>query len=133
MPRTSSPSASDVKVPEFMDLLLRDVFEDSKKDDLLNGLAYFNSDCKEATGKSFSDLTEEGRYQYLVKLDEAILSGSRRERIPFYITFKTLCVSIYYSTEKGVKENLDYKPVPGGFEGDVALQPEDMIEIGNEM
>ena len=133
LPRTESPSASDVKVTEFMDLLLRDVFEDSTKDHLLNGLSAFDHDCRETTGKSFADLEESARYDYLVNLDRETMGRNHGEDIPFYVTFKTLCVSIYYSTEAGIKQNLEYTPVPGGFEGDIALQPGAKIEVGNEM
>jgi hypothetical protein len=53
--------------------------------------------------------------------------------VPFYYTFKKLCINIYYSTEEGIKQNLTYNPIPGGFQGDVLWQPGDKIEVGNEM
>jgi hypothetical protein len=52
LPRTNTPSASDVKVPEFIDLLLNDVFEDAAKKHLLDGLTQFDGDFQKATGKS---------------------------------------------------------------------------------
>lgn len=133
LPRTSSPAASEVKVPEFMDLLLIDVFDDTMREHLLSGLEAFDLDCQKATGKSFSDLTDERRYEYLVDQDRDIITGSHSEKIPFYAAFKKLCISIYYSTEAGIRENLEYRPIPGGFDGDVALDPGDIIEVGNEM
>ncbi|MCB0686596.1 MAG: gluconate 2-dehydrogenase subunit 3 family protein [Saprospiraceae bacterium] len=133
LPRTDSPAASDVKVTEFIDLLLHDVYDDATRDQFLSGIGTFDSDCQQVTGKSFLELSEEERYKYLVDLDEDVISKNYTEKIPFYLTFKTLCVSVYYSTEAGIKQNLAYTPVPGGFDGDVPLRSGDLIEVGNEM
>ena len=133
LPRTASPSASDVKVPEFMDLLLRDVFEEQAKEHMLGGLARFNEDCSEATGKRFHNLSAADQHAYLADIDQMVMEKSYPDAIPFYYTFKKLCISIYYSTEEGIKQNLKYNPIPGGFQGDVLLQPGEKIEVGNEM
>ncbi|NND34804.1 MAG: gluconate 2-dehydrogenase subunit 3 family protein [Saprospiraceae bacterium] len=133
LPRTSSPSASDVKVPEFMDLLCKDVFEEDARQHFLDGLAVFDNDCVSVGGKSFHKLSPEAQYDYLVDMDRMVMEKSYTDKIPFYYTFKKLCIAIYYSTEEGIKQNLNYNPIPGGFQGDVPWQAGDKIEVGNEM
>ena len=133
LPRTESPSATDVHVPEFMDLLLRDVFSNEAKEHLLKGLDQFDLDCKAANEKPFVKLDAAERHAYLRPLDEEVMSANYPDKIPFYYTFKKLCLSIYYSTEEGIKQNLKYNPIPGSYQGDIALSDDGIIEVGNEM
>ena len=133
LPRTSSPSASDVKVPEFIDLLLKDIFQEETKENLLGGLTTFDGDCQKAMGKSFHQLSPDEQHDYLIEIDEKVMGKRYTDLVPFYFTFKKLVIDIYYSTEEGIKQNLDYNPIPGRYQGDVLWQPGDKIEVGNEM
>jgi len=133
LPRTESPSASNVKVDRFMDLLLQDVFEDEVKQKFLQGLSQFDVDCQSVTGHSFVDLIESDKYTYLEKVDKEIMEQEYDDLVPFYYTFKHLTITIYFTTEQGVKQNLNYNPIPGSYIGEVDLGPDDKIIIGNKM
>ena len=88
LPRTDSPSASDVKVDRFMDLLLDDVFEEDVKQKFLQGLTLFDVECKNDTGSGFVDLNESERHDYLESIDEEIMGQEYDDLVPFYYTFK---------------------------------------------
>ena len=133
IPKTDSPSASEVKVPQFLDLLLKDVFDQEVTGKFLTGLAQFDEDCKVATGKSFVQLNQLDRNDYLDPVDREVMGKEYDELVPFYFTFKQLCVGTYYSTEQGIKQNLNYQPVPGQFQSDIALESGDKIMVGNQM
>jgi hypothetical protein len=133
LPRTASPSASDVKVDRFMDLLLQDVFEEEVKQKFIQGLSQFDEDCKSNTGSRFVELNESEQTAYLEKIDNEIMEQEYDELVPFYYTFKHLTITIYFTTEQGVKQNLNYNPIPGNFIGEVDLGPDDKIMIGNRM
>ena len=133
IPRTNTASASDVKVNKFIDLLLKDIFDEDVKQKILNGLSEFDQDCKSATGHSFTDLHESEQYIYLEKVDKDIMGKVYDKWVPFYFTFKHLTVTTYFSTEQGVKQNLNYTPVPGHYVGEIDLKPGDKIIIGNRM
>jgi hypothetical protein len=133
LPRTSSPSASDVKVDRFIDLLLQDVFDEEVKQNILLGLLEFDEDCESITGSRFVELNESRQYAYLEKVDKEIMEQEYDELVPFYYTFKHLVVTTYFSTEQGVKQNLNYMPIPGAYVGEVDLKPGDKIMIGNRM
>ncbi len=133
IPRTATPSASDVKVNQFMDLLLQDVFDKSVKEKFLNGLDEFDKDCISSTGESFVKLDESEQYNYLEKVDQKIMGTAYGNSVPFYYTFKHLTITIYFSTEQGVKQNLNYMPVPGPYIGEVELKEGDKIMVGNKM
>jgi hypothetical protein len=131
LPKTESPSASEVKVPQFMDLLLSEVFDDPSKERFLTGLRDFDQDCKDAQGQPFRKLAGDVQTEYLRSIDHQVFTENREHE--FYTNFKQLVVRIYYSSEQGVKQNLDYNPVPGPFQGDLAMHPEKKVMTGNDM
>lgn len=131
LPRTQSPSASDVKVDKYMDLMLKDVFDKTYKKEFLNGLQQFDENCKSFTGRSFVDLNPDDRYFYLDKLDKKVNTEKKDKFEAFFGKFKRLTVTIYFLTEQGIKQNLNYAPVPGPYKGDVVLVPGAKIMIGN--
>ncbi len=79
----------------------------------------------------FSRLSEQTAY--LEKIDKEIMEQEYDELVPFYYTFKHLTITIYFTTEQGVKQNLNYNPIPGRYIGEVDLGPDDKIMIGNGM
>ncbi len=133
IPKTQSPGASEVQVNQFIDLLLKDVFEEEVKQNFLDGLAQFDQDCQSATGKTFTKLSETERFRYLEKVDRAVMGKEYGKSVPFYYTFKQLTVSVYLSTEAGVKQNLNYVPIPGPFQANVEFKKGDKIMVGNQM
>ena len=100
LPRTESPSASDVKVDRFIDLLLHDVFDEEVKQKFLLGLSQFDEDCESITGNRFLKLTETEQYTYLEKIDKEIMEQEYDELVPFYYTFKHLFPIKHYLTSK---------------------------------
>ncbi len=133
IPRTTTPSASDVKVNYFIDLLLKDVFEKDVQQKFLKGLIQFDETCKSNTGKSFLNLTEKEQHDYLKQVDEDIMSKEYGDLVPFYYSFKVLTIKTYFSTKEGALNNLNYNPVPGPYQGEIELKKEDKITIGNRM
>lgn len=133
IPKTNTPSASEVGVPQYIDLLLRDVFEPDAVREFMEGLATLNEACQAQSGKAFTALSEEQRHDFLLAIEKDVYSVDTDREMSFYISFKKLCVSIYFTTEQGIKQNLVYNPIPGGYQGDVPLDPGDRIEVGNEM
>ena len=131
LPKTDSPSASEVQVPQFIDLLLQEVFEQPWQDQFMKGLNYFEQACEEAFGQSFLKLDAETRAEYVQIMDHQVFSENQEHS--FYSTFKQLVIKIYFSTEQGVKQNLSYQPVPGPFQADVPLNSGDKVMLGNDM
>ncbi|WP_422350969.1 gluconate 2-dehydrogenase subunit 3 family protein [Flagellimonas sp.] len=135
LPKTNTPSASEVNVHLYLDLLLKDVFEAKFKKDLIKGLEKFDENCQSIYGRSFVLLDHPDKIDYLEKVETESLKGER-ERVkgtPFYLTIKKMIIAIYFSTEEGVKQNLNYVPVPGPYIGEVPYNEGDKITIGNHM
>jgi len=133
IPETDTPSASQAKVVTFIDLLLQDVYEQEVVDSFIKGLEQFDQECEAAMGKSFNELTSEQQAEYLAPVDQQVLSETYHDQVPFYYTFKRLCITVYFSSEQGIKQNLNYTPVPGPYQGDVGMNPGDKIAVGNRI
>lgn len=131
LPRTDTPSASDVKVNLYMDIMLNEVFEELYKNSFLNGLEQFDKNCTAFTDSNFIELNDAKKLDYLNRLDKEANAINKTKLEPFFYKFKQLVVSIYFSTEEGVKENLNYVPVPGPYQGDVEFKAGTRIMKGN--
>jgi hypothetical protein len=133
LPKTDSPSASEVRVVEFIDLLMHDVWEAGVTDSFIAGLKEFEEACISVNQTSFAGMKQEQKTSYLEPIDQQVMREEYGETIPFYYTFKRLCLTVYYSSEQGVKQNLDYQPVPGAYQADIELKTGDKIMVGNQM
>lgn len=133
IPQTDTPGASQVQVSQFIDLLLQDVFEEDVRDEFLAGLIAFDKECKSVTGKMFTALTKENQANYLEKIDMEVMGKEYGDKVPFYYTFKLLTVNVYFSTEEGVKQNLDYVPIPGAYVGTIEWNEEKKMMVGNNI
>lgn len=133
IPRTKTPSASDVRVNTFIDLLLADVFDKDETQKFLIGLDEFDETCQSLTDENFIVLSERERSDYLEKLDTEVMGNNFEERVPFYYAFKYLVVTAYFSTEEGMRQNLNYTPVPGPYKGEIEYVEGSKIMIGNRM
>ncbi len=133
LPSTETASASEAGVPALMDLVLQDVYAADVKDNFLEDLIRFDQDCEAATGQRLTALEAADRIAYVEEIDRTVMEQSYDDSVPFYYTFKTLCINLYFLTEQGIQQNLSYVPIPGGFQGDVTMDPNATIEVGNQM
>jgi len=110
-----SGSATDAKVPEFMDFLLSDKDASlSSKTAMHGGLAWIDNECQHRFGKSFVGATDAQRRQVLD--DIAWPKRAKPEMshgVNFFSRFRDLTVSGFFSTQMGWQD-VQYK-------GNVAL------------
>ncbi len=123
LPRTEdSPGAKDVKVHQFIDLMLKDYVSEAEQEMYQKGMEEFDALCKEVNnGRSFVDLSPEQRLEHLTMVDkEAVLEERNREEsdpeyFPFYLVLKQAVIAGYFSSEAVGTEVLAYDPIPGEF------------------
>jgi gluconate 2-dehydrogenase gamma chain len=123
-PKTSTPSASEVGVPEFMDGMLANVADMDEKGKFKEGMVKFNETVKAEHGKSYNDLDEATKLVFLTKVDVMAFSkDENKDKIlaGFWRGIKGDTYFGYFSSEKVAKEVLVYSPVPGVYEGCVDL------------
>lgn len=131
LPKTSTPGAKELGVPQFIDKVLKDVLGEDDQKKLLEGLKQIEAEAKEKHGKSFAECSVEERQAILLALDEAAAKQPGVPSVwgitlgvppptPFFRQLKSLTLLGYYTAEEVGKNILRYDPVPGDY---VACMP----------
>lgn len=118
LPRTDSPSASDVNVPETVDSMLGLVFDDEFKNIFRNqwsALENFLSDQK------FGQLNQTERVQLLSDLELSQNDEVANAKLAFR-ELKQQVIAYYLNTEEVGTEFLNYLPIPGQYEPCISVE-----------
>lgn len=132
LPKTSTPGAKDLGVPQFIDKMLKDLLSKEDQQGFITELNQFDQDCKAAYGKVFVDCTQAQREEYLLKLDKAgaksppsfwgISTVANPAPPTFFRRLKGLTLMGYYTSQEVGLNILRYDPVPGDY---IACMPLD--------
>lgn len=133
IPKTKTPGAKDAGVPRFIDQMLKEIYKKEEQDEFLKGLTAFESDAQKEYGNSFFECSPEQRIAFVKKHHDAAYSkgvdggssgwwnaGSGGEK-PFILKVKELTLLGFFTSEPGATQVLQYKQVPGPFQGCVPL------------
>lgn len=115
IPTTDTPGAKAAGVEKFIIRLMRDCYELADQKSFYAGLAKIDTASEKAHSKGFVDLSVEQR--------NAIIEGATKTNKAFFKQMKQLTVTGYFTSEIGATQALEYLPVPGSFQGDVAMRP----------
>ena len=101
-----SGSATDAKVPEFMDVLLSDKdASESSKTAMHGGLAWIDGEARHRFGKSFVDATDAQRRGILDDIAwPARAKPEFSHGVTFFNRFRDLTASGFYSSRMGVQD-----------------------------
>lgn len=98
-----SGSASDAKVPDFIEFIVKDMPE--HKDPMRGGLSWLDMQCLKRYEKSFADCDSK---QQMEMVDEiAWPKKAKKEMMPgvkFFTLIRNLTATGFYTTEMGVKD-----------------------------
>lgn len=130
LPRTETSGATDVGVGEFIDLMLTEWFEEAERARFLGGLADVDARSQTLFGKNFVECPAPQQGEILIALGEQMMEEERmvKERslanqteppVPqnFYLTFRRLTLTGYYTSEAGATEELHFQIIPGRYDG----------------
>ncbi len=115
LPRTDSPSATDVKVPAFIDVIVSEQYTDADRDAFIAGLAAIDGRAKELGGASFGGLAESGRRDVITALEAE--TNRRADPARTYWRLKDLIIYGYFTSEPVMKTVLKTEIMPGRFDG----------------
>jgi hypothetical protein len=135
IPATDTPGAKDVRVNEFIDVVLTDWSHENEKQAFLDGLAGVDARSVTLYGKKFCDVTEGQQAAILAQMDEAYAvelqthafsphwdqldrSGAKPH---FFSMLKQLTVYGYYTSEAGFTQELKEQILYGPYKGCVAM------------
>jgi Gluconate 2-dehydrogenase subunit 3 len=114
-PETSTPGATSVKVPEFIDLLLTEWYPATERDRFLQGLADIDARGRRDHGGVFLDLRAADQSALLHALDG--LKGAQGSAEDAFTTLKQLTIYGYFTSEVVMKDVIHYQVIPGRFDG----------------
>lgn len=133
LPRTDSPSATDVNVPAFVDVIVSENYTDAERTAFLAGLDVLNSwtplsPALQATDSTtaqvtrpvpFANISADQRAQIVEAIEQA--ANRRAEPMRTYWRLKGLLIHGYFTSERVSKEVLHVEVMPGRFEGSAPL------------
>ena len=131
LPRTDSPSATDVNVPAFVDVVVSENYGDAERTAFLAGLDTLNTWRPVATAqpdstaqaardsRPFADLSPDERGPVI----DAIEHLPRRSDEPArtYWRLKGLVIHGYFTSERVAKDVLHVQVMPGRFDGSAPM------------
>ena len=123
LPRTDTPSATDVGVLPWIDLVLAEYFSDARRSVFLADLTAIDDFALAAAGAPVVRLEDLGLGKVIAALDAA--SGSLDLTPPQrgYVHLKELIIHGYFTSKPVQQDILKFVIVPGRYDPDVPLAP----------
>jgi gluconate 2-dehydrogenase gamma chain len=127
IPQTDTPGARGAGVPGALDMLMRQWASKKHQKQFLALLKDFDQAALLGAGKSLLQLPPEQRIKVIAQYDAANfkqpLDTPPKDQKP-YPAFKNLVLRLYYVSEVGATQELNYEHVPGAWEPVVKLTSE---------
>ena len=118
LPKTDSPSASEVKVNYILDNMFDQVYKSDYQQKFTKNFEHLKSFLN---AKNFDSLDRKEQETLLLSL-EALTENQRNEAYWAYIDLKQQTVAFYLSTEEIAENHLNYLPIPGEYKPCVSLE-----------
>jgi len=103
-----APGARAAKVAGYIDARLAEAFDAADRTTWRDGLRRVEQLAREATGRTFLESTPEQRLALL----QAMATGESKPEKPeeqFFVELKSRVVHAYYTSEIGIRQELEYK------------------------
>jgi len=131
VPVTDTPGALAAGVPHFVDALARHWMLPAELAQFRTGLAGLDTGARQRYGRGFAACTPAQATELLQALRTSspydghtfeLAARIEDPKAPFYLRLRDLVVYGYFTSEIGSTKELRYVPVPGRFDGDVAIE-----------
>lgn len=132
-PKTETPGASDLAVAECVDLLLTECRSEKVQEQVVQALTAINHRSEEAHGKRLNRLTEKQKESILEQLEREVFDGDQSDLESGYRQLKSLIMLAYFTSEPVMKNQLQYAPIAGRFEGCVDLAKDNRVFVDNNV
>jgi hypothetical protein len=120
MPRTDTPSATDVQVPAFIDVIVTEYYTDTERAAFTSGLAAIDALATRLGGAPFASLNSEQRITVMTALEQPVDRNDPAAR--GYSRLKGLVVHGYFTSQPVQRDVLRINVTPGRFDGSAPLE-----------
>jgi hypothetical protein len=114
LPRTDTPSATDVKVPAFIDVVVSENYADAQRTSFVSGLTALELALREPDGTLFLAMDNDHRAVAVGAIERA---ERNTDAARTYWRLKGLVLHGYFTSEPVMKSVLHYEMMPGRFDG----------------
>ena len=135
IPRTDTPGAIDAGVPNFIELMASDWFNEQESAIFSAGIKAMEEQVPSVYGKPFDQLDAAQQLEIMEELEDQASDSSwydygnvQREFIsdaPFICQVKELTIWGFFTSEVGATQVLRYNPMPMSFDGNTPLSPQE--------
>lgn len=115
IPDTDTPGAKAAGAEQFIVRVMRDCHVREDQEKFYAGLAKLDAASRIAHGRGFAELDKVQRH--------ALMKQTAKSDKAFFLRLRELTIAGYFTSEIGATKALEYLPIPGRFEGDVAIKP----------
>jgi len=116
IPGTDTPGAKAAGAEQFIVRVLRDCYVRENQAKFYEGLAKIEAASRSAHGRGFADLDAAQRKE--------LMKQTAKDDTAFFLRLRELTIVGYFTSEIGASKALEYLPIPGRFEGDIPLKPD---------
>jgi gluconate 2-dehydrogenase gamma chain len=119
IPKTDTPGASEVGVPKFIDDMIFLFWDEKGRADFIAKMEAFEKKAASELGKPFTEASVDEQKSFVQKEHDAVFGGNVDWDAPrpFIWMMKELTITGFFSTEAGMTQVLQYKLVPGYWDG----------------
>lgn len=123
LPRTDTPGAVDVGVPQLIDRILADWAERDEVERAVAGLDGLDAVSAESVGTPFLETDADERVRLVESLDRETARAREDgdEPLPWFALVKEWTITGYYTSEAGATRELQWMALPGRYDADVPL------------
>ncbi len=120
IPRTDTPGAKDAKVGEFIQVMVRDCYNEGDQKVFREGMTTIDRLSHEQFSHGFMKITPDQRTQLLTQLDNEQKSYQKNKQkgqpAHYFRMMKELTLLGFFSSEPGATKVLRYAAVPGRYD-----------------
>ena len=120
IPRTDTPSATDVGVPAFIDVIVAEYYSDDERAIFLSGIDLIGARLRRGDATSFAGLSAESQKTLLDALDQPVDRQAPDARA--WSRLKGLVIHGYFTSERVQKDVLKTVIMPGRFDGNAPMK-----------
>ena len=120
IPRTDTPSATDVNVPAFIDVIVAEYYGDEERAVFLSGLDLIGARVKRSDVSAFAGLSPESQKALLDALDQPVDRQAPDARA--WNRLKGLVIHGYFTSERVQKDVLKTAVMPGRYDGNAPMK-----------
>lgn len=129
IPETDTPGAVSLHVPEFIDIILSDCYEDAAQS-IRPSMTSWSEKVLASQGMAFYECKAQEKVALIQTLEEELYADRKKAwSSSFYMQVKMLTLLGYFSSEYVMKNLLDYKPIHTELPGCIPLDEGTRITV----